>query len=462
VPPSLYHTSPESVATHRYSMKFRHFRWFALLCAALLSTGCDQGRPAQRSTTVRIANVAPSFAELNFRRGERDPNPTQLAFKGAAQHSWGEDTYNFSVDERTLVEAAGRTWSFTKDVRDGTVYTFVLTEDAGEIEPIFLEYPSPGATTTQTQIIGMHAGGGLPAIDFYLESAGVGIAGATPRATLTFQQTFPASTVPTGDYEITLTEAGNPSNVLLTSVPIALSTAPTAFIIVDEAGEGTEPLSVLLLQEGTTVLYDVGSTSELRVINGASDMQPRDFAINREFAPPLFSAIPFATPTSYATVPVAVGQPINVTPVGNPGVLELDQLLSTAATQRGTLLFAGNAGTLTHAVAADDGRRIANEAKLRFFNAATQFTDPTDFVLVRAGEDPTNALQVATLFAPGITAYNTFPPGDYSLALRTNGTTTLLAGPIAITLAGAGIYGMLAINGASTATADMVLLEDFP
>lgn len=445
-------------------MKFRHFHWFALLCAVLLSAGCDQGRPPQRSTTVRVANVAPSFAELNFRRGARDPDNRQLTFKAATQFTYGEDTYNFSVDARSLVEAAGRTWSFTKDVRDGTVYTFVLTEDAGEVEPIFLEYPSPTANDTQTQIIGVHAGGELPALDFYLESAGVGIAGATPRATLTFQQTLPASTVPTGQYEVTLTEAGNPSNVLLTSVPITLGSAPTAFIIVDEAGEGTEPLSVLLLQETTALLYDVSSTAELKVINGASDMQPRDFAINREFAPPLFSAIPFATPTSYATVPVATGQPINVTPVGNPGVLELDQLLATAAALRSTLLFAGDAGTLTHAVAADDGRRIAGEAKLRFFNAASQFTVPTDFVLVRGGgdEDPTTALQIATLLAPGITTYNSLPPGDYSLALRTNGTTTLLAGPITLTLAGAGIYGVLAINGSSTATADMVLLEDFP
>jgi hypothetical protein len=441
-------------------MKLRHLNWFALLCPVLLlAAGCDQGRPDQRKTTVRIANVAPSFVELSFRREQT--NGTQLIFKGSTEASYGEDTYDFYVDSRTLTADLGRTWSFTQDVRDGTVYTFVLTEDAGEIEPVILEYPSPTANDTQARVVGVHAAGGFGAIDVYLERAGVGIAGATPQATLAFQQPLTARTLPTGDYEITLTEAGNPSNVLLTSGTINLGSAPSTFIITAESGEGTAALSVLLLQTTTAVLYDRNATAEMRVINGAADTLARDFAINREFSPPLFSAIPFATATSYATVPVAAGQPINVTPVGNPGVLELDQLVATTIAQRSTLLFAGNAGTLTHILAGDDGRRILAEAKVRFFNAASQFTALTDFVLVPAGEDPTTAFQRATLSWPGISLYDAIPPGDYDLALRQNVTTTLLAGPVRVTLAAGGIYGVMAINGASTSTADIVLLDDF-
>ena len=52
-------------------MKLRYLRClrsFALLCAVLAFTGCDQGRKAPPKTTVRVANVAPNFAALRFRR----------------------------------------------------------------------------------------------------------------------------------------------------------------------------------------------------------------------------------------------------------------------------------------------------------------------------------------------------------------------------------------------------------
>ena len=117
-----------------------------------------------------------------------------------------------------------------------------------------------------------------------------------------------------------------------------------------------------MLQDGSAVIYDRNVTSELRVINAATDTVPRDVAINSVFSPPLFSAAPFAEPTAYA--PVALGaQTLNVTPVGNPGVLELETQIAPTPAQRMTLMFTGPAGALLYAVIADDGRRIQGEAK---------------------------------------------------------------------------------------------------
>jgi hypothetical protein len=46
--------------------------------------------------------------------------------------------------------------------------------------------------------------------------------------------------------------------------------------------------------------------------------------------------------------------------------------------------------------------------------------------------------------------------------LRQNLATTLLSGPTRLTLAAEGIYGVLAVNGPDTATAGVVLFDDFP
>jgi hypothetical protein len=180
-----------------------------------------------------------------------------------------------------------------------------------------------------------------------------------------------------------------------------------------------------------------------------------------QFSPPLFSAIPFAAPTGFVTTPVVGPQTINVTPVGNPGVLELNAQYTAVPLQQGTLLFGGTAGTLSHIITYDDGRRIANEAKLLLLNAATQFT-ALDFVLTQPGADPNLVPPDTTLTAPnGTLNYIPLTAGEFDLYLRLPGTTTYASGPTRLTVAAEGIYGILSVNGPDTATATLVLFDDF-
>jgi hypothetical protein len=220
-------------------------------------------------------------------------------------------------------------------------------------------------------------------------------------------------------------------------------------------------LSVLLLQGTPSILYDRNATAELRFVNGATDQAPRDVAIDSQFSPPLFSAIPFGEATAYAPFPT-VSAKINVTPVGNPGALELDQTLAGLPGQRATMLFAGAAGTLTSALAVDDGRRLNLEAKLRFMSAVSQFP-AVDFVITLPDGDPNVAGTQATLTSPGIaSSYIPLAPADYDLYLYLSGTATLLSGPTRFTVAAGGLYGVLVVDGPDTATAGVRLLDDFP
>jgi hypothetical protein len=435
------------------------FSWALAGVAAMALAACDGGREAPAKVTVRVANVAPGFAELRFRREQADT--TNLVFRNAQVFSFDADTYDFYIDERTLgTGQGGRTWTFVETLRENREYAIVLTDNAGEASPVVLEYENPGSSSAQ--IAALHAGGGLPALDLYLEPPGAGIAGAAPRGTLAERGRIEPRTLAAGEYELWLTAAGNPANVLFTSSTIALSAATTAVIVVTpEVGAGTAALSVMLLQPNPAVLYDRDATAELRVVNGATDALPRDFAINNEFTPPLFASIPFGVPTAYAPVPVASSQPINVTPPGNPGVLELTQALTMTPSQRATILFAGEAGTLLNVVAGDDGRRLTSEAKVRLMNAASQFL-ALDFLLLEPGADPNVFQGDAQLAVPGVSDYVPRAAGDYDLYLRQTGGSTIVYGPTRVTLAAGGIYGVLAVNGPDTATAGAVLFDDFP
>ena len=441
-------------------MNLRFVVSFVLACAALLLGGCDDGRKAPGKATVQVANVAPGFGSLSFQREQDVRGANELAFKSDQAFIYDADTYDFYVVERTLNDAdPGRIWGFSPTLEPNTHYTFVLTEVAGEVQPVVITTPpSPAA---DAQILALHAAGSLPAMDIYLERPGVGIAGATPRGTFSAQEQIPARTLPSGDYELFLTAAGNPADVLLTSPQFNLPAGTTStIVVVDERGRGTAPVSAVLLQSGALPLFDVNAPAETRVINGATDRAPRDVAVNSQFSPPLFSAAQFSEPTAYSQIPLGLLQ-INVTPVGNPGVLEMDAQANGVIGQRTTLLFSGPAGMLFPTFAQDDGRRINREAKLRFMNAALQFP-VVDFVVTSPGGDPNAPFPLAQLFPPGVSDYVPMYPGDYELYLFQTGTVTIISGPTPISLAAGGIYGVLAVDGPDTATANVVLLDDFP
>jgi hypothetical protein len=428
----------------------------------LVLTGCEDGRQPPPKVLVRVANVAPGFADLTYRREQDTQRAATMSFKTTQEFVYDVDTYDFFVTDRTLSpDVPNRQWSFSPELSAEHGYLFVLTEVGTDVQPVVIEVPT--APPSDAQFVALHAAGGQPAMDLYLERPGVGIAGATPRGSFDVQQQIPLAPLQSGEYELTLTAAGDPSNVLLTSQTISFpATATGTFIVVPEGDQGTEQISVMFLIGGTgTILYSVDSTTELRVINGAADRLPRDFVVDSQFSPPLFSAIPFAEPTTYAAVPLRSDVRINVTPVGNPGVLELDQVYAGLATQRATLMFSGPAGTLASITATDDGRRLHSEAKLRFGNLASQFA-AVDLVLTNQGVDPDLVPSITSLIPSGLSSYVPLPPGDYDLYIRQFASFAILSGPTPISLSAGGIYGVLAVDGPDTATAGVVLFDDFP
>ena len=445
-------------------MKARHLKFFAIVLAAFTLIGCDSGRQAPAKTRVHVVNAAPTFAQLSYRREQTDTRDV-LEFKGVAAHDYDLDTYDFNVYRlQTATQTLLNQWTWVKELVADKEYTFVLAEAAGQVAPQIVEYSPKLTNSTDTQIAVVHAGETLPAMDVYVQPTGVGIAGATPRGNVSFLGQVAPKTFASGDYEITLTAAGDPNNVLFASSAVNLAAGVTnVLVIADEDGQGTAAISLIVAQDNSFVLYAANATSGLRTVNFANDGAARDFAINHEYSPPIFPAVPYGTATSYATVPVNASLPITVTPVGNPGVLELDTQLSAAAGTLSTVMFAGPAGTLVPQIVTDDRRRITSEAKLRYFNAANQFTTVTEMVLVPPGTtDQTTVAPATALVAPAVTDYLYTTPGEYDLYFRETSTNAVRAGPIHVTLVSGGIYGIMTLNGPDTATATVVFIDDVP
>jgi hypothetical protein len=175
----------------------------------------------------------------------------------------------------------------------------------------------------------------------------------------------------------------------------------------------------------------------------------------------LFAAVPFAAPTAFVPIAPGTNIPVNVTPPGNPGVLELDQKVSPFVTSKHTLMFYGEAGVLKHSFVIQDLRRIADEAKVIFYDAATQFESGLALLVLDPGDDPTNAFAAVSLAPGSISLSVSAPPASYDVYLRDIATNTIVTGPIPVTMAAAGIYGFLATNGPDSVTATLTLIDDF-
>jgi hypothetical protein len=450
-------------------MIFRRIWPLGLLALALASTGCDSGRKNPPDVVVRALNATANFPEPIFlRRGPLETQPIQLAFLGGAQRTFDEDTYHFRVSygdiqTQSLIEVE----SFDKQISTGTWYTFVLYQKAGNVTHTVLESPPVTTTETDVQIQAFHAVEGAPTVDLYIVAAGSGVSG-TPWGTLAFEGALPARNIAPGDYDVIATEAGNPAHVLYTSPSFTLSAgAAVTFTITPDAGAGIERFSVTVLNDTSTVLVDPTLQAAIRVINGANDRQPRDVAFNNQFTPPLFQGTVFATPTPYLPLAPGTDVQVNVTPAGNPGVLELSSVFSPTAGAKYTMLFTNLVGSLLMNVPEDDHRRVKTQSKLTFYDAASSCA-VCDLLILPPGTDP-NTIPALDVFGsdpyPQLSPLSIVPvtqwAGDFDIVLRPQATQTIVAGPTRITLKDSGLHGIILTDNPNGATVDMTFIDDF-
>ena len=440
-----------------------------LLALALASTGCDSGRKNPPDVVARGLNATANFPDLFLRRGPLETQPMQLAFLGGAQRTWDEDTYTFHVSYGDIqTQALVEVETFQKQVSNGTWYTFVLYQKAGGVTHKVLESPPVAANATDAQIQAFHAVESAPPVDLYIVAAGAGVAGATPWGTLAFEGALPARNIPAGDYDVIATEPGNPAHVLYTSSSFTLSAgASLTFALTPDAGEGIQPFSVTVLNDTSTVLVDPSLQAGVRVINGANDRQPRDVAFNNQFTPPLFTGAMFATATLYSPLAPGTDVPVNVTPAGNPGVLEGTSAFSPQPGAQYTTFFTDVAGTLLMNLPQDDRRRVKSQAKLQFYYAAAS-CPVCDLLVLPPGTDP-NTIIALDVFGsdphPQLTPLSIIPvtqwAGDFDVVLRPQGTQTIVAGPTRITLKDGGLYGIILTDNPNGTTIDMTFIDDF-
>jgi hypothetical protein len=349
--------------------------------------------------------------------------------------------------------------SFSVTLQPGDEHYFVVTDAGGLLDALIVTQAPFSPASTNVEVSFVHAAPASPSMDIYLTAPGAVLSAANPIGTTAFAQHLAPSTLTPGDYVLSLTETGNPLNVLFTSQTLTLIAGQSNFFAIADAGVDTAEIIVERVANASMVLVDVNSPTSLRMINAATDTQPRDAFLDDDFSTPYFAAVPYAVPTARA--PIAPGdRKISVTPAGNPGVIEVEAINAAFPGNSHTGMITGAPGALLLTTFVENRRRILGEAHLRYYDAAAQFTSLA-ISIARPGGPPLTVLPVF-LTTGGSQEEFPLPPGDYEITVYPDSSTTPALGPLPITVAAEGIYSMLFLNGPTAETAAVVLFDDFP
>jgi hypothetical protein len=434
-----------------------------LVLAALASVAlaaCGEGRTRPPQVPVTVINAAPGYSAIAFVRARRTEGT--LPYKGTKRLIFDSDTYNFTVaivpaDSGSLVDVE----TFSQTLVPDNEYIYVVTQatpSAPEAETLLISHPTSSVADSNVEFSFVHASGAQPDVDVYFEAPGTVIANAVPIGTVGFRSDIAPTTAAAGDFAITLTEAGNPANVLMTSPTFALpGGTSTIFVLVDGANEGTFPMSIVAVGDATADFIDVNAQSAVRLINGAVDRAARDLYLNDDFSAPLLADVAFGAATAFTPLAPAANK-LTLTPAGNVGVIEAESTDTYLPGIAYSIVFSGNGGTLDAISAPEDFRVIFDKARIRAINLVNHVEGVAIFIGAE-GTGLGNPFPYFELSAPGISDRATLALGRYEFVIRDAATGAVLFGPELFDMTRPGIYTLAAVDNADGATADVVLVD---
>jgi len=301
----------------------------------------------------------------------------------------------------------------------------------------------------------------LGPVDVYLEPPGTNLSVTQVKATLQPGDEY-NGLVDSGDYVLTITPVGNPSSPVYTSDNVTLSQQTrVGFGIFDGTSDTTSAVRVTRFRDQGGDLLDRRQPTLLRAANVAPSVGTVDIYAQEDYTHALFSALTLNQETQYVTLdPTWLAMlELDVTPTGNVGVLLKRDELSFTKGQRTTYFLAQTStGAFNSLTGVDATRRLAPYAQLRTVNS---FGSSLDFYIIPHGNNVFTSTINESLSTASVGVSQQFAPGSFDIIIAKSGTDTFVYGPQQVTLAGGGIYTIVAVPTDQASRANVLMLDDF-
>lgn len=354
-----------------------------------------------------------------------------------------------------------------EDVRYDVFALGILGGDAPfEFGPFIIDRPIEDVTEGEGRLLVLHGAPLDVPVDVYLAAAGTEINAGSPAFTIAYQEYEEVST-PEGEYEVTLTVAGEPAQVLYTSPAIELSAGDDLVVTATlntAANAANAPLALLITDaDDSNVVYSTTTGADVRVVHAIADAPGVDIYANAVTAEPVVSNLSFGEFTDYLNV-AADDYEFFVTPTSDTTEVLVAEFELTSGWQ-GSVFAAGELGNEEanlQAVALDN-RRLATEARLRVIHASPfagdvdiYVTPSNDFTAYEPAFEsvPFELDELATTGNVGLTA------GVYYITVTLAGEQGAALGPLEVELSESGIYTVVAV-GNDAETLGVILMDDF-
>ncbi|MEM1434263.1 MAG: DUF4397 domain-containing protein [Pseudomonadota bacterium] len=471
----------------------RLFTSFMVAAAALLLAGCDRdnegnggpvGTVPANSPVVGFVHAVADAPSVNLRAdgGTILAGPFKTSSFGVV--SPGDYSIDAVVSVPGMDDPVEVVAPTPVSVSNGDVVTVVAIGTAAAVTPIVIQEERPNVALTSTRVRIIHGSPAAPTVDVYVEAPGTDIATASPAATLAFgDQTMPL-TIPSGEYQVTITVAGNPAAVAYDSGTIDFFGGDDVVVVaVNNTVPGAAAVSLVMAGENRSAIdyLDTNTPASVRVIHASPDAPNVDVLAGDPGAAIITN---LAYTEESMTLEVDPGETrIQVTATGTVTPAVIDETLTLAQGFEYTVLATGLAGvadTEDNAIGAlvlvDDNRAIATEARVRIIHAAATAGE-VDIFVVEPGTDiaapDMDGEDVAPAFA-GVelndtTGYVSLEPGSYDvIVIAAEDEDSMAAdrmpviGPATITVAAGGVYSAAARDAAGGgAPFGLILFDDF-
>jgi hypothetical protein len=436
----------------------------ALVVLLALLSACGGGSNrnfALNVGSVRVVNAVADSPALLVRF-----NDTALATVAFAQASGLSDvvvgTYRLSVQYtppagNTVTVLGNRNVTVEKDRQS----TIMLLGTLAQTNSITIDEAAPDIAAGQSEVHFAHGASSVGSVDFYLTDALADIANAAPTRTVNAGAASTLATVPAAnDYRLRVTVAGSKTVLYDSGTFVLEATARRLFVITDYFGPGGNGVrAIAVSNRGAALFANEALPAEFRVAHVVVDRPSVDVYAGGVPAP-IFAALPEGT-ISGPELATPATFPIRLTPAGAPGTTVHATTMTLGPGQARTLVVAGVDGddSVTDRAIPDLVRPIAGQAHLRIVQASPA-AGSVDFHLIDAGATPTLAsvdLANLTLQSAG----EVFSvPGTFDAFFTVHGATTVVAGPVPVTLAERGLYTILLADLAGGGTPARVILAD--
>lgn len=342
-------------------------------------------------------------------------------------------------------------------------YTLIAVNDRAVIEPLVIQNAVTNLAAGLARLQLVHAAPEAPPVDVYVTPPDADLSASAPVGSASFKGILQPTEVTAGDYQVRVTEAGNPASVIFDSGVIALAEAvDLLFAAVQNTGPGLAPISLVKLDAGgSEEILDQNAPASVRVIHASPDAPAVDVVANDGFDAPLIEDLSFTDVTPFVNVPPGQYN-IKVTGANNPGVIPVEFDTTLNAGTEYSIYAIGPLATLQELVLVDDRRPIATEAKVRIVHASPS-AGPVDIYITPPGADiNTVNPNFPNLAFANETGYLPLVGGNYDLIVTPAGNKTPAIGPVTVNLVNGGVYTAAArdtVGGG--APLGLILMDDF-